>query len=145
MTEPTTSHNEIETTYAETSQTLDALIRAGAQRMLMAALEAEVEAYIQQHAHLRDENSHALVVRNGKARKRTLYCGAGTLSIRTPRVQDKVPGQHFTSAILPPYLRRAPQLESALPVLYTSASSVQALVGVLDQVDGHRPPKKAPQ
>ena len=90
MTEPTTSHDEIETTYPETSQTLDALIRTGARRMLMAALEAEVEAYIEQRTHLRDENGHALVVRNGKARKRTLYCGAGTLSIRTPRVQDKV-------------------------------------------------------
>jgi len=40
------------------------------------------------------------------------------LKIRAPRVHDKVPDQHFTSAILPPYLRRAPQLESALPVLY---------------------------
>jgi transposase-like protein len=118
MTEPTTSHNEIETTYPETSQTLDALIRAGARRMLIAALEAEVEAYIEQHAHLRDENGHALVVRNGKARKRMIHCGVGSLRIRAPRVHDKVPDQHFTSAILPPYLRRAPQLESALPVLY---------------------------
>jgi putative transposase len=118
MTEPTTSHDEIETTYPETSQTLDELIRSGARRMLIAALEAEVEAYIQQHAHLRDENGHALVVRNGKAQKRTLHCGAGTLNIRAPRVHVKVPGQHFTSAIMPPYMRRAPQLESALPVLY---------------------------
>ncbi len=65
MSKPITSHNELETTYPETSQTLDALIRAGARRMLIAALEAEVEAYIEQHAYLRDENGHALVVRNG--------------------------------------------------------------------------------
>jgi len=55
MSKPNTSHNELETTYPETSQSLDALIRAGARRMLIAALEAEVEAYIEQHAHLRDE------------------------------------------------------------------------------------------
>jgi hypothetical protein len=51
----------------ETSQTLDALIRATTRQMLIIALEAEVEAYIEQHTHLRDENGHALVVRNGKA------------------------------------------------------------------------------
>ena len=118
MSKPNTSHNELETSYPETSQTLDALIRAGARRMLIAALEAEVEAYIEQHAHLRDENGHAQVVRNGKARKRTVQCGVGSLRIRAPRVHDKLPDQRFTSAILPPYLRRAPQLESALPVLY---------------------------
>ena len=56
MSKPITSHNELETTYPETSQTLDKLVRAGARRMLIAALEAEVEAYIEQHDHLRDEN-----------------------------------------------------------------------------------------
>ena len=118
MSKPNTSHNELETTYPETSQTLDEVVRAGARRMLLAALEAEVEVYIEQHAHLRDEKGHALVVRNGQARKRTIHCGVGSLKIRAPRVHDKLPGQQFTSAILPPYLRRAPQLESALPVLY---------------------------
>jgi putative transposase len=118
MSKPITSHNELETTYPETCQTLDEIVRAGARRMLIVALEAEVEAYIEQHAHLRDENGHALVVRNGKARKRTVHCGVGPLKIRAPRVHAKLPGQHFTSAILPPYLRRAPQLGSALPILY---------------------------
>jgi putative transposase len=118
MSKPITSHNELETTYPETCQTLDEIVHAGARRMLIVALEAEVEAYIEQHAHLRDENGHALVVRNGKARKRTVHCGVGPLKIRAPRVHAKLPGQHFTSAILPPYLRRAPQLESALPILY---------------------------
>ena len=31
---------------------------------------------------------------------------------------DKRPGQRFTSRILPPYMRRSPRLEEALPVLY---------------------------
>ena len=86
MSKPITTHNELETTYPETCQTLDEIIRAGARRMLIAALEAEVEAYIEQYAHLRDENGHALVVRNGKARKRTVHCGVGCLRIRAPRV-----------------------------------------------------------
>ena len=118
MSKPITSHYEVETIYPETCQTLDEVVRAGARRMLIVALEAEVETYIEQNADLRDENGHALVVRNGKAQKRTVHCGVGSLKIRAPRVRDKRPGQHFWSTILPPYLRRAPQLESALPILY---------------------------
>ena len=36
--------------------------------MLAAALRAEVAAYIDQFTHLRDENGHRLVVRNGTRR-----------------------------------------------------------------------------
>ena len=44
---------------------LDDLVRVGAQRMLMAALEAEVAEYVERHQAERDEFGHALVVRNG--------------------------------------------------------------------------------
>jgi hypothetical protein len=44
---------------------LDALVREGARRMLLAALKAEVDEYVGQHADHRDEAGHALVVRNG--------------------------------------------------------------------------------
>lgn len=98
--------------------TLDEVVRAGARKMLMAALEAEVEAYIQGHKGERDEAGRALVVRHGKAQARTIQCGAGSMKIRTPRVKDKRPDQKFSSRILPPYLRRSPQLETAVPVLY---------------------------
>ena len=46
---------------------LDALVREGARRMLLAALKAEVDEYVAQHADHRDEAGHALVVRNGVA------------------------------------------------------------------------------
>jgi len=118
MSKPITSFAEIETNHTEIALSLDELVRAGAQRMLKAALEAEVEAYIQQHTHMRDENGHALVVRNGKAQKRTIQSGAGSLVVAAPRVHDRRPNKHFTSMILPAYMRRTPQLETALPVLY---------------------------
>ena len=41
---------------------LDEIVQAGAQRMLIAALEAEVEAYIQAHKSERDKAGQALVV-----------------------------------------------------------------------------------
>ena len=118
MSKPITSLTEIETIQLDTDLSLDELVRAGAQRMLKVALEAEVEAYIEQHTRERDEKGHALVVRNGKARGRTIQTGAGSLPIAAPRVYDRRPGKRFTSKILPAYMRRAPQLETALPVLY---------------------------
>ena len=118
MSKPITSLVEIETNHADIALSLDELVRAGAQRMLKVALEAEVEAYIQQHTHLRDENGHALVVRNGKAQERTLQSGAGSLAVEAPRVHDRRPNKRFASKILPAYMRRTPQLETALPVLY---------------------------
>lgn len=97
---------------------LDELARQGAQRMLAAALQAEVDEYIQRHAAERDENGHALVVRNGRARERTILCGAGELKVQAPRVHDKRPDQKFSSSVLPPYMRKSPRLEEAVPVLY---------------------------
>jgi len=105
-------------TRPEVAHTLDELARAGARRMIAAALELEVEEYIQQMSKLRDEDGHALVVRNGKGQERTVTMGAGAVKIQAPRVNDKRPEKRFTSRILPPYMRRSPRLEEALPVLY---------------------------
>jgi putative transposase len=58
------------------------------------------------------------VVRNGRSPERTVQCGAGTLAVRAPRVHDRRSDHRFTSKILPPYMRRSPRLETALPVLY---------------------------
>jgi hypothetical protein len=46
---------------------LDEIAREGARRMLVAALETEVAAYVEAHDLARDEEGHALVVRNGRA------------------------------------------------------------------------------
>ncbi len=102
--------------------TLDEIAREGARQMLEAALQAEVASYIEEHQDARDENGHALVVRNGKARARQVTMGSGTVEIRAPRVNDRrcVDGerQRFTSRILPPYMRRSPKVAEVLPVLY---------------------------
>ena len=102
----------------EITQTLDELAREGARRMILAALELEVEQYLEKLRHLHDENGHALVVRNGKAEPRTVSLGAGSIKFQAPRVDDRRPDQRFTSRILPPYMRRSPRLNEALPILY---------------------------
>jgi len=111
--------NDIEEQTPEVEQSLDELAREGARRMILAALELEVEQYIQALRHVRDEQGHAMVVRNGKSHhERTVNLGAGPVSLRAPRVDDRRPEHRFTSRILPPYMRRSPRLEEALPVLY---------------------------
>jgi len=102
----------------EIMQSLGELAREGARRMILAALELEVEQYVEKLRYLRDENGHALVVRNGKAEPRTVSLGAGSIQFQAPRVDDRRPEQRFTSMILPPYMRRSPRLNEALPVLY---------------------------
>ena len=103
----------------EITQTLDELAREGARRMIAAALEVEVAEYVQALRHHRDENGHALVVRNGRSHhERTVQMGAGSIKIRAPRVNDRRREHSFSSKILPPYMRRSPRLEEAVPVLY---------------------------
>jgi transposase-like protein len=110
--------NHAEEKAPEVTETLDELARVGARRMIAEALELEVEQHIQKMRGLRDEEGHALVVRNGRARERRVTLGADVVKIRAPRVHDRRPGHRFSSRILPPYMRRSPRVEEALPVLY---------------------------
>jgi len=113
----TTNDGEAQT--REVQKSLDELAREGARRMILEALELEVEQYVENLRHLRDEQGHAMVVRNGKSRyERTVNLGAGPVKIKAPRVNDRRPEHKLTSNILPPYMRRSPRLEEALPVLY---------------------------
>jgi len=102
----------------EVNVTLDELARLGAQRMIKEALLVEVEEYVSRLSDVRDDRGHAQVVRNGYGKARRITVGSGTLEIRAPRVHDRREGSKFTSAILPPYVRRSPNVESVLPVLY---------------------------
>src|SRR5262245_55075388 len=90
--------------------------------MIAAALQIEVDEYLARYRGERDAAGHALVVRNGCARSRPVLTGVGPVTITAPRVNDRrvVEGvrQKFTSAILPPYVRRSPRVESVLPLLY---------------------------
>jgi len=110
--------NDLQGQVPQVVRSLDELAREGARRMIADALELEVEVYTQKLRHLRDTNGHALVVRNGKARPRTVSLGAGVIEIEAPRVDDRRSDHRFTSKILPPYMRRSPRLNEALPVLY---------------------------
>jgi putative transposase len=63
---------------------LDEIAREGARRMLIEALKAEVDDYVERYRSERDEQGHALVVRNGRAQTRKVTLGAGTVKLRAP-------------------------------------------------------------
>ncbi len=56
---------------------LDEIVREGARRMLVAALEAEVDGYVSAFVDHVDERGHPLVTRNGHAGTRTITTAAG--------------------------------------------------------------------
>lgn len=97
---------------------LDQLCRLAAREMLALALEAERRAHLDTHAALLDEAGRRLVVGNGFAQRRQVMTGAGMVEVTAPRVHDRRAGQRFSSALLPPYLRRSPKVTEVLPLLY---------------------------
>ncbi|MCH8843328.1 MAG: IS256 family transposase [SAR324 cluster bacterium] len=103
---------------------LTEVLRQGAWRMLAQTVEAEVEAFVAAHEHIRDEAGRRLVVRNGYLPERTIQCGIGDIAVKAPRVRDRSgSGIRFTSAILPPYLRRTKSIEELIPWLYLKGIS----------------------
>lgn len=115
---------------------LDELLRLGAQKMLHAAIQNEVEEYIQTHTSVRDENGRRLVVRNGYLPQRDLQTPVGNVSIRQPRVEDRRPDHKFLSRLLPPYLRRTPSLEALIPALYLRGISTGDFTEALSSLLG---------
>jgi putative transposase len=102
------------------------VLRQGATRLLAQAIHAEVAAYLDAHSHLRDEAGRQQVVRNGCLPQRTILTGIGPVEVKQPRVQDRRPAderEKFTSAILPPYLRKTKSIEELIPWLYLKGIS----------------------
>src|SRR3954471_17825086 len=139
---PAMSQSTTEIRIVPTSQGQDVLtdiLRDGARRMLAQAIEAEVASWIDDHAHLKDDQGRRQVVRNGHLPGRAIQTGIGAVEVQRPRVRDRGPPDQreaFTSAIPPPYLRKTRSLEGLLPWLYLKGVStgdfseaLQAILG----------------
>lgn len=126
----------------ESRSPLDEIVREGARRMLQAAIDAEVDAFISQHADRHDENDRRLVVRNGHLPSRDIMTGAGQLEVRQPRVRDKSPDREsrvtFSPSVLPPYLKRTEAIEELLPWLYLKGVSTGDFSEALQSLVGER-------
>lgn len=117
---------------------LTAILRQGAQQLLGQAIAAEVAAWIDQRHECHDDQGHRLVVRNGYLPERTISTGVGAVTVKQPRVHDRRPEgerEKFSSAILPPYLRKTKSIEELIPWLYLKGVSTgdfsEALAAIL--------------
>ena len=128
----------------EVTLSLEELLRTGARRMLQAALEFEVETYIESFKDEKGEAGRRQVVRNGCHKPRELITGVGKIPIRQPRVHDQREGQAFTSAILPKYLRRAPSIDALIPALYLKGVSTSSFPEALEAILGENAPGLSP-
>ena len=106
---------------------LDELVREGARRMIQAAIDAEVDGFIERHSVRVDELGRRLVVKNGSLPPREILTGAGPVEIKQGRVRDKSkdPDRRvdFTPSVLPAYLRRTDKIEELIPWLYLKGVS----------------------
>lgn len=121
---------------------IDEIVREGARRMLAAALEADVNAHIAELADQRHESGRRLVVRNGFHQPRKVTTAAGAIEVKAPRVNDKRVGEatgerkRFSSAILPPWARKSPEISEVLTLLYLHGLSSGDFVPALEQFLG---------
>ena len=146
------SNEAVATMPVPSRDVLTGILRDGAQRLLVQAIDAEVDDWIGRHAESKNERGHQLVVRNGHHPTRTLITGVGPVEVSQPRVLDRRivgqdengqdvdaegrPVERFRSSILPPYLRKTKAIEELIPWLYLKgvstgafAEALQALVG----------------
>ena len=114
------------------------VLRQGAQRMLVQAIETEVAEWIEVHAPVTNEVGRRQVVRNGYLPQRTITTGIGPIEVEQPRVLDRRAKEErdpFSSKILPPYLRKTKSLEELIPWLYLKGISTgdfsEALVSLV--------------
>ena len=117
---------------------LTALLRNGARQLIAQAVEVELQQLLQAHEELRLPDGRKAVVRNGYLPERSIQTGIGDVDIKVPKVRDRSgSGIRFTSALLPPYLKRARSVEELLPWLYLKGISTgdyqEALAALLGE------------
>ena len=129
---------------------LDEVVRDGARAMLAAALQAEVAAYVDAFADHLDEHGRRLVVRNGYHAAREVSTAAGAVPVKAPRVNDRRVDEatgaraRFSSAILPAWARKSPQVAEVLPLLYLHGLSSNDFGPALEQFLGSSAGLSAP-
>ena len=109
------------------SDPLTEVLRSGARSLLAHAIEAEVAAFLGNHADTLTADGRRRLVRHGHLPEREIVTGIGPIVVRAPRVRDRAgrDGERirFSSAILPPYARRSKSLEVLIPILYLKGVS----------------------
>jgi putative transposase len=116
---------------------LEELLRLGAQMMLHTAVEAELAAFLQAHAHLKTEDGRAALVRNGHHDTRTITVRSGQVEVTVPRTRNRANGpENFISTLIAPYKRRSMTIDEAIPTLYLLGISTGQMLPALESLLG---------
>lgn len=115
---------------------LEGILKEGARKMLQAAIENEVQEYLESFKNLKNEKGHQMIIRNGYQPKRDIQTGMGSVSISKPRIKNKSGSCKFSSAILPRYMRRCPSIDALIPALYLKGISTNSFQDALSSILG---------
>jgi putative transposase len=102
------------------------VLRTGARKLIVEALELEIQSFLCQYKDLRDDLGRQRVVRNGFLPERDVQTGIGPVTVKVPRARDRQPDSdriRFRSSLLPPYLRKTKSMEELIPWLYLKGIS----------------------
>lgn len=102
---------------------LESYIRSAAQRMIQAALELEVEEFLQRAKYDKTAEAEFRGYRNGHHRERVVSTAVGGLSVKVPRVSDNA--EKFKSKLVEPYQRRSQGLNNLFPKLFIEGLSTR--------------------
>jgi putative transposase len=123
---------------------LTEVIRNGARELLATAIEAEVNEFLQAH---NPQEGKARFVRNGYLPEREIQTGIGGVAVEVPRVRDRnqsPDGIHFTSSLIPKYLRRSTSMNEFLPLLYLKGISTNDFIDALTPLFGENAKNLSP-
>ena len=74
----------------EIGMSLDELVRRGARQVIEQVIELELAALLEQYANVRTLSGKQAVVRNGYLPQRDVLTAAGPVSVKVPKVRDRV-------------------------------------------------------
>ena len=131
--------NVIDLAKPENTDTLTELLRESAHILLAQAIEAEVEEALAGFAGQTTANGRRRVVRNGHQPAREIATGIGKIEVQVPKIRSREgSAESFQSVLVPPYMRRAPTLDAAIPWLYLRGISTGNMQPALEALLGER-------
>ena len=93
---------------ASVSDPLTDLLRAGARRLIEAAVSAEFGEYLSAFEEEKLPDGRRRMVRNGHLPERQILTGIGTVDVRVPKARSRSGApEPFRSSLVPPYVRRS--------------------------------------
>ena len=115
-------------------RTLHEVLREGAKEALKQALQLEIDLFMEQYrGQLTTDGRHRMTL-NGFHKEREIMTSAGMLSVKVPRVRDHEGEVRYQSSLIPPYLKRATDLDAFIPFLYLKGISTGDFGSVLSKL-----------